>query len=86
MLNFGRMVFLMLIGLTVVYLCLFFYWRSGMRMRLEEDWVMEGRPGNRDDWVDTRLAPKAERLRRWLVFGVYVLPLGLLSVYVYVTN
>ena len=48
MLNLGRMAFFLLIGLTVVYVSLYFYWRSGIRMRLEEDWVMEGRPGDRD--------------------------------------
>jgi hypothetical protein len=59
MLYLGRMVFLMLIGLTVVYVSLYFYWRSGIRMRLEEDWVMEGRPGDRDTWVEERLAPRS---------------------------
>ena len=47
---------------------------------------MEGRPGDRDAWVEDRLAPQARRIRRWLVFLVYVLPLAALSVYVYVTN
>jgi hypothetical protein len=86
MLALGRMAFILLIGLTVVYVSLYFYWRSGIRMRLEEDWVMEGRPGDRDDWVDDRLAPRARRIRQWLVFLVYVLPLAALTVYVYVTN
>jgi hypothetical protein len=86
MLNLGRMAFFLLIGLTVVYVSLYFYWRSGIRMRLEEDWVMEGRPGDRNDWVDARLAPRAARIRRVLVVLVYVLPLAALSVFVYVTN
>jgi len=85
-LGLGRMLLLMLAVLTVVYVSLFFYWRAGIRMRLEEDWVMEGRPGNRDDWIDERVAPVARRIRTWLVFLVYVLPLAALSVYVYVTN
>jgi hypothetical protein len=84
--EFGRMAFILLIGLTVVYVSLYFYWRSGIRMRLEEDWVLEGRPGDRDTWVDERLAPRTWRIRRVLVFLVYVLPLAALSVYVYVTN
>lgn len=86
MLNLGRMAVFLLIGLTVIYVCLYFYWRSGIRMRLEEDWVMDGRPGDRDAWVDERLEPKAHSLRRWLVFFVYVLPIVGLSVYVYLTN
>ncbi len=86
MLGIGRMAFILLIGLTVVYICLFFYFRSGAKMRLEEDWVMEGRPGDRDNWVGDRLAPRARRIRNWLVFAVYVLPLLGLSVFVYLTN
>jgi hypothetical protein len=33
MLALGRMAFILLIGLTVVYVSLYFYWRSGIRMR-----------------------------------------------------
>jgi hypothetical protein len=86
MLNLGRTAVILLVGLTVVYLSLYFYWRSGVKMRLEEDWVMEGRPGDRAEWVEERLEPKAARIRRWLVFLVYVMPLAALSIYVYVTN
>ena len=59
-LSLGRMAFILIIGLTVVYACLFFYWRSGARMKLEEDWVMAGRPGEREEWVGDRLAPRLE--------------------------
>jgi len=83
---FGRMAILLLICLTVVYVCLYFYWRSGVKMRLEEDWVHAGRPGNREDWVDERIAPHSARVRRWLIGLVYVLPIVGLSVVVYVTN
>ncbi len=86
MLALGRMSLMLLVGLTLVYVCLYFYWRSGVKMRLEEDWVMEGRPGDREDWVGERLAPQARRIRMWLVGFVYVLPLVGLSVFVYLTN
>jgi len=77
---------MLLVLLTVVYVSLFLYWRAGMKMRLEEDWVMEGRPGDRDAWIDERLAPTARRIRTWLVFLVYVLPMAGLSLYIYMTN
>ena len=82
----GRMLLLMVVLLTVVYVSMFLYLRAGAKMRLEEDWVMEGRPGDRDGWIGERLAPVARRIRTWLVFLVYVLPLAGLSIYVYVTN
>lgn len=86
MLNLGRLGIILLIGLSVVYVSLYFYWRSGVRMRLEEDWVMAGRPGDRAEWVAERIGPRAAAIRRWLVLFVYVLPLGGLSLYVYLTN
>jgi hypothetical protein len=85
-LGLGRMLLLLLVLLTVVYVSLFLYWRAGVKMRLEEDWVMEGRPGDRDDWIDERLAPVARRIRTWLIFLVYVLPVAGLILYVYLTN
>jgi hypothetical protein len=57
--EYGRMAFILLIGLTVVYVSLYFYWRSGIRMRLEEDWVLEGRPGDRDTTGSTRDSRRA---------------------------
>jgi hypothetical protein len=85
-LGLGRMLLVMLVLLTVVYVSLFLYWRSGVKMRLEEDWVMAGRPGERDVWIDERLAPVARRIRTWLIVLVYVVPVTLVSVYLYVTN
>jgi hypothetical protein len=84
--SLGRMAIILLVGLTVVYVSLYFYFRSGAKMRLEEDWVMQGRPGDRGEWVDERLAPHSERIRNRLVLAVYVLPLAALSIYVYITN
>lgn len=82
----GRSVFIVAIGLTVVYVCMFFYLRSGARMRAEEDWVQEGRPGDRDDWVDKQIAPAIGRIRVLLVIFVYVLPIVGLIAYVLLTN
>ena len=86
MLGLGRALILMLVGLTVVYMCLFFYLRSGARMRLEEDWVQEGRPGDMDEWIDERIEPVASRLRVWLVVAVYVIPVVGLAAFVWLTN
>ncbi|AHM04073.1 hypothetical protein roselon_01701 [Roseibacterium elongatum DSM 19469] len=86
MLNLGRLSIFLLVGLTVVYISLYFYFRAGAKMQLEEDWVMEGRPGDRAEWVAERLEPRAASLRKWLVFLVYVLPLSGLTLTVYLTN
>lgn len=86
MLSFGRMAILFLAILTLVYVCMYFYLREGAKMRLEEDWVQAGRPGERGDWVDERLEPRAQNIRRWLIGLVYIVPMVGLSVFVYMTN
>lgn len=86
MLSLGRTTLFLLVGLSVVYACLYFYWRSGVKMRLEEDWVMEGRPGEQSDWVNERLAPRARRIRSALVLYVYVLPILVIGAIVWITN
>lgn len=86
MLGLTRIAIVMLVGLTVVYVCMFFYLRSGARMRLEEDWVQEGRPGDREAWIDERIEPKVSRIRVWLVVGVYVMPLVGLVAFVWLSN
>ncbi len=86
MLGLGRGLILMIVGLTVVYVSLFFYLRSGARMRLEEDWAEAGRPGEMDEWVDARVAPVAARIRVWLVVAVYVIPVVGLVTFVWLAN
>jgi hypothetical protein len=86
MLGLGRTAIVMLVALSVVYICMFFYLRSGARMRLEEDWVHEGRPGDRDAWVDARLEPAVSRIRLWLVICVYVIPVIGLVAFVWLSN
>ncbi len=86
MMALGRTLIFMGVGLTVVYVCMFFYLRSGARMRLEEDWVMEGRPGDREAWIDERMAPKVSRIRVWLVILVYVVPVVGVIAFIWLSN
>lgn len=86
MLALGRTFIFMLVGLSVVYLCMFFYLRSGARMRLEEDWVSEGRPGDQDAWIDARIAPMVARIRVLLVVLVFVVPIVGVTAFVWWSN
>lgn len=86
MINLGRMALLLILGLSIVYVSLLAYLRAGARARLEEDWVMQGRPGVRDDWVAGQLAAAAPRLKLKLAFFVYLLPLGALIVITALTS
>ncbi len=72
--------------LTVFSVSLFFYLREGRKMRLEEDWIAAGQPGDRDTWIAERLRPQSDRLMRWLILWVYVLPIAVLSGIVLFSN
>ncbi|MEM6390407.1 MAG: hypothetical protein AAF825_11260 [Pseudomonadota bacterium] len=86
MFAFVRLALMFLVVLTLIYVCMYFYLREGAKMRLERDWLHAGQPDEREDWIDARLEPKAQNIRRWLVGLVYVLPSTALSVFVYLTN
>ena len=81
-----RVGILLLAVLTVLYFCVFLYLREGRKMQLEDDWIAAGQPGNRDAWVGERLRPQADRLMRWLILWVYVLPITVLSGIIYFSN
>lgn len=86
MFAFVRLALLFLVVLTLIYVCMYFYLREGAKMRLERDWLRAGQPEGRDGWIDERLEPKAQSIRRWLIALVYVLPCVGVTVFVYLTN
>jgi hypothetical protein len=81
-----RVGLLVIAVLTLFYVCLFFYLREGRKMRLEEAWLAEGQPGDRDAWIGERLKPQADSLMRWLILWVYVLPIAVLCGIVVLSN
>ena len=86
MLGLGRVAIVMLVALTVVYVCMFYYLRSGARMRLEEEWVGAGRPDTQEEWINARIGAAVGRIRVWLVICVYVIPMAGLVAFVWLTN
>lgn len=86
MIPFARTMVLALAVLSIVYVCLYFYVRAARRERFEREWWEETRDETQDDWVDARMAAGEASMRRWLFIGVYVIPLILFAILVYVTN
>ncbi len=86
MLAFGRLMFFGLIALTVIYVCLSFYSRSVRRGKLKTWWEEEGRPGDLDAYVEKGLADYDGSLRRKLILGVYVVPICVVALIIYLTN
>lgn len=76
----------LLVVLTVVYVCLSLYSRRVRRDKLEARWRDKGMTGDRDAFINRGLKKYDASFRRKLIFGVYVVPLGLIAVLIYVTN
>ena len=80
---------LMVIGfvvLTVIYVSLSLYSRSVRRSKLKTWWEEEGRPGDLDAYVEKGLAEYDGSLRRKLILGVYVVPICVVTLIIYLTN
>ena len=80
---------LMVIGfvvLTVIYVSLSLYSRSVRRSKLKTWWEEEGRPGDLESYVEKGLADYDGSLRRKLILGVYVVPICVVALIIYLTN
>ena len=70
----AKLVVIGFIVLTVIYLCLSLYSRSVRKGKLAEWWEEEGRPGDREAYIDAGLKEYEGSLRRKLIWGVYIVP------------
>jgi Ca2+/Na+ antiporter len=86
MLGLARLVIILLVALTIVYISLSLYSRSVRRRKLEAEWAEEGRTGDRDAFVREGLEDYDGSLRRKLILGVYVVPLALIALIIYLVN
>jgi hypothetical protein len=86
MIGFLRLGLFLLVGLTVLYVLLSIYARSLERERLEKAWDADQGPGDRDAFIAEGMARYAGSLRRKLLWGVYVVPVTVISVLVYLLN
>jgi hypothetical protein len=82
----GRLVLVLLVIGTVVYVSLWFYARAAQRERLEQEWEDAGRPGSRDLFVDEGMERRRFALQRRLLLGVYVVPFTIVGLVIYFSN
>ncbi|MGP6087828.1 hypothetical protein [Antarctobacter jejuensis] len=83
----ARFLIMAAVVLTVVYGSLWLYLRARRRELLEIDWAAEtAESRSKDDYVRDHLAEYDRRRHRTLIALVYVLPLGLVTLIVYLTN
>jgi hypothetical protein len=82
----AKLVVIGFIVLTVIYLCLSLYSRSVRKGKLADWWEEEGRPGDREAYIDAGLKEYEGSLRRKLIWGVYIVPVVVISAVIYFTN
>ena len=76
----------LLIFLTVVYIIVSIYSRQMRRGKLIAHWEKKGLTGDRDAFVKRGLEKYDGSFRRKLILGIYVVPLGVIAILIYVTN
>ncbi len=86
MLALLRLLFILMIVLSVVYVALSLYSRAMRRRKLETRWEEKGLTGDRDAFIRRGLQRYDRSFRRKLILGVYVVPLVVIAVLVYVMN
>jgi len=83
---FLRLLAMLLVALTVVYLSLYFYLRAARREKLEQDYNPEATDLERSVFVDAQLDAYAKLMGRVLAFVVYVVPLVGFAVIILTSN
>lgn len=82
----ARLVVIGFIVLTVIYISLSLYSRSVRKAKLAEWWEEEGRPGDREAYIEAGLKEYEGSLRRKLIWGVYIVPVAVVAAIIYFTN
>ncbi|MEL7091140.1 MAG: hypothetical protein AAFN94_05330 [Pseudomonadota bacterium] len=81
-----RVFFIVFIALSIVYISLSLYSRARARARLEEEWSEGPQDLPQEAYVNAGLKAYDGSLRRKLILGVYVVPMALVGLIIYLTN
>jgi len=82
----ARLVVIGFVVLTVIYVCLSLYSRAVRRGKLRKKWHDGPQKVDRETFVQRGLEKYDGSIRRKLILGVYIVPVVLVSVIVYLTN
>ena len=82
----ARLLVIMFVVLSIIYLCLSLYSRAVRRDKLEAEWDEGDISTPRETFVSDGLKAYDGSLRRKLILGVYVVTTVLMGVVIYVVN
>jgi hypothetical protein len=86
MLAFFQLIVVGFVVLTIIYVGLSMYSRRIRRGKLREKWRKGPRLVDLDSFVQRGLKRYDSSIRRKLIWGVYIVPVGLVIVIIYLTN
>lgn len=86
MIAFIRLAVFGFIGLSVVYLLVSVYSRSLRREKLEKRFDRGGIPGDRATYIRHGMAMYEKSRRRRLILLVYIIPMAVMAVTIYLVN
>jgi hypothetical protein len=81
-----RIVFIAFVVLSVIYLSVSLYSRARRRDKLEAQWDEGGINTPRDRFIEQGLRDYDGSLRRKLILGVYIVPMSLVCLIIYLVN
>lgn len=83
---FLRLMVFGFLALSVLYLLIALYARSVEKERLEKEFDAGGIEGDRDVYIAEGMARYRTSLRRKLLWGVYIVPMTVIAVVIYILN
>lgn len=86
MISLLRMLIPLLIILSIAYAVMSLRARARAKDRLEREWDDEGMTGDRDAFIEDGLEDYSGSFRRKMLLAIYVVPLLLIGLMVYLTN
>lgn len=82
----ARLVVIGFIVLTVIYVSISVYSRAVRRGKLKAQWDEEQMTGDRSTFIREGMEDYENSLRAKLIWGVYVIPITVVAVIIYLTN
>lgn len=86
MFGLARLALIGFVILTVIYVCLSFYSRAVRKSKLRDKWEAGPRVLDRDAFVQRGLERYDGSIRRKLIWGVYIVPVVVVGLIIYLTN
>ena len=86
MIGFIRLAVFGFLILSVIFVCLSFYSRAVRKGKLRSEWDAGPKDVDEDTFVQEGLAEYEGSLRRKLIWGVYVVPVVVVVLIIYLTN